>query len=224
MNKAEQEAARAGREQHNASSPLLRLPPELRNRIYDYVASGVKLVNVPYHNRKLDTMQDIHANDNRLITAATKICRAIRNEITTLLWSQVECLSLNFDSKWMSEAAHDWLASTAFERRSRNESIGIFVWESGRLVDISFVQSVKREHTIEIGTLCFKGYNYDAERWRYFPKTKHYLDDMNKRHGDHKITSTDVRAVIWFLTKEAKAAGRKGILGAAWKKPPLHSL
>jgi hypothetical protein len=80
------------------ASPLLSLPPELRNIIYVYVFSGHRIEPVLYDNEKPDevnvytcetklqetrhsTIQDFH-----LLVALTQTCRQIRAEARLLPW------------------------------------------------------------------------------------------------------------------------------------------
>jgi hypothetical protein len=212
MEMDEEEAARLLREQRNSETRLLSLPAEIRNQIYELLAKAETFET--RRNRSTYTNDDsVHSlvyiqTDTKSIQVprlknsfrgawklleTTKVCRKIREELTSVIWSSVEDIELDLEKNWASTAAKEWIENTPFQRNSRFESLDIILRHD--TIEFGFVNTTPRgSHVLD----SYSRLENIGKR-----RAESYLAEMNSRPKDHVVTKRDIQTLIGYLVEES---------------------
>ena len=114
--------------QHNSNSPLLRLPAEIRNQIYDYVIGGQTYavyeasLEKPSYYLNRERGQGLHWHEQ---TALSRTCRQFRHD-TSLLFFQNNIFMANYLNS--SSAMKGWMHSLQPYHASAIQAILCELW------------------------------------------------------------------------------------------------
>jgi hypothetical protein len=184
------EEARARREEHNASTQLLRLPPELRNKIYEYLVPERIDVSRAGLDHELPTLQ---------------ACRLLREETAPIIYGTARfCLHMRLDIS----AAYRWIATLTSETKLYRVSVDGYVFlhgVGGYMTSFLEVDVHNKERPFHYGHRCEDGPSLEEcahhrRRCRY-NEIIALIPKIPPNDGRKALDKDDVKALIdvWEL-------------------------